>query len=454
MAARRVIVVGAGFAGLEAARRLAAGGCEVTLLERGAAAGGRARPPAPGGGAGAAEAQAVPDPAAHVVRPHAPHLALLLRGLGLGASLEIWDTNALTLAAPGGPVAIDPSRRAGIARIPGVGLRGAWRVPRFGRLLGRFRDLLDPASPERGARLDDRSAADFGRLYFGAAAQDAWLDPLLRHAAQQEAAAASRLLVFLEPGLAPRGGFASLAGGPSALAEAAAAALPTHFGVEALGLAAAPDRTLRLRCLRRSATGETPPVDAVVLALPPAEALRVAGPLLSDAERDVLGGVRIGAALSVALALRAPLGAGWRRAVVPSGVEARLVALAHEAGATPGAPGGTVVLVASSCAAEVYAASADDVVAKELVAAAERLVPGLAGRLASAQVQRWPLGLPRFEVGAFRAIGRLQRVQRDRRSLGRRLYFAGDWLVAPSLEGALASGARAAADVLEDLARR
>jgi phytoene dehydrogenase-like protein len=41
MSARRVVVVGAGPAGLAAARRLAASGCEVRVLERQRRAGGR-----------------------------------------------------------------------------------------------------------------------------------------------------------------------------------------------------------------------------------------------------------------------------------------------------------------------------------------------------------------------------------------------------------------------------
>ena len=41
-------------------------------------------------------------------------------------------------------------------------------------------------------------------------------------------------------------------------------------------------------------------------------------------------------------------------------------------------------------------------------------------------------------------------MQADRRSLGRRLYFAGDWLAGPTAEDAAASGLRAADELLGD----
>jgi protoporphyrinogen oxidase len=57
-------------------------------------------------------------------------------------------------------------------------------------------------------------------------------------------------------------------------------------------------------------------------------------------------------------------------------------------------------------------------------------------------------GAPRFDVGAYRALARFERVQADRRAAGRRLAFAGDYRVHPSLEGMVRSGERAAAELL------
>jgi predicted NAD/FAD-dependent oxidoreductase len=60
----------------------------------------------------------------------------------------------------------------------------------------------------------------------------------------------------------------------------------------------------------------------------------------------------------------------------------------------------------------------------------------------SGSVRRFPIAWPRFDVGHYRAIARLRAVEADRVAAGRSLYFAGDWLAAPTLDGAVASGAR------------
>jgi predicted NAD/FAD-dependent oxidoreductase len=437
MAARRVVVVGAGFAGLEAGRRLARAGCEVTVLERA---------PAPGGRAVADGA----DAGFRVSTANA-RLAETLRDLGRDGPAP-WPDGALAQAAPGGPVTIDPVDLAGVARVPGVGWRGALRVPRFARLLARFGPLLDPGAPERAGRLDDRSASDFGRLYFGARAERAWLAPRLRDVAQEDAREASRVLFFLEHGLGRGERNASLPAPATTIAAELARAPATHVGVEVLAIESGSDGRMRLRCQHRAGTGETPEVDAVVLATPPAEAMRIADPLLADAERDFLGIVRFAPALAVGIALRAGLARAWRRIVVPAGLGLPLTAIAVVP-ASDAASNARAVLFADPELAASHAGLPDDVVTKALLAAGERVLPGLAAAAGSAVVQRWREGLPRFPVGRYREIGRFHAVQRDRRACGRRLYFAGDWLVAGSLEGALASGARAAAAVLADLAR-
>ena len=67
-------------------------------------------------------------------------------------------------------------------------------------------------------------------------------------------------------------------------------------------------------------------------------------------------------------------------------------------------------------------------------------------------LRRYREAVPRYPVGRYRDLARFRRVQLDRRAAGRRLYFAGDHLSDPTLEGAVRSGLRAAEDVCADLA--
>ena len=70
---------------------------------------------------------------------------------------------------------------------------------------------------------------------------------------------------------------------------------------------------------------------------------------------------------------------------------------------------------------------------------------------ADERLHREPAGRPSFEVGTYNKLARFRRVQNDRRGLGRRLYWAGDYLCGPRLEDAVSSGARAAREAAADL---
>ena len=92
--------------------------------------------------------------------------------------------------------------------------------------------------------------------------------------------------------------------------------------------------------------------------------------------------------------------------------------------------------------------------AKELQEAFEQLFAGARGASEWGRLYRLPRAAPRFDVGRYREIARFERIQVDQRASGRRLYFAGDYLMDPSWNGALLSGQRAARAVNADLSGR
>jgi len=442
---RHAVVVGAGLAGLEAARRLARAGLRVTVLER---------EPRPGGRAAGIEILGVRiDPAGPALRLGDATLRGLLADLGEPALLEPWPVPGLAQLREGRLEPIRAASFGGVATIPGVKRYQAWRVPRLSRQLDRFLPLLDRRAPERAVRLDDRSVADFGRLYFGESVLERWIEPQLAGFTLLDARQTSRVTFLLQTGLGADGGGASLRGGLAALVERLAGDLATHVNVEVTAVEGGPSNGLRLAAEGPSGAGELA-ADAVVLATPARSALRIADPLLLPAERDFLRDVSYVPAVSLSVALRSDVRLPARRVLFPAveGLPLAAVALSPLAGPSDEVGAIASVLPTAAFAARELATPTPEL-EKEVLAIAERIAPGLLGATVFTQLTRWREAMPRFDVGAYRAIARFRRLQAELRAAGRRLYFAGDFLVSPSVEGALASGARAADQLLADLAR-
>jgi protoporphyrinogen/coproporphyrinogen III oxidase len=421
---RHAVVVGAGPAGLAAALELRARGVRVTLFERAGAAGGRARD----------ESAEGPAAAAPLVGAGDARLAALLERAGAAqlrpATFALWRDGKLRPLAPAG----------GVARV-----RAAFARARVERIERRFAALLDRDAPERAARFDDRSAAAMARLYLPRAALAEELAPLTAGIGLGDAEEVSRV-----PGLLLRRSLAqpprALRGGADALAVAAARACELRLGSEVESVEPVAS-SLRVR----ATSGATLDCDAVVVATPADVARRLAEPALTTPERDVLARTRYAPALVLHAALERAPAARATRVLVPAaaGLPVAWVDLAP-AGTHAPQSGGLATLVAGAEWSRAHLGAPDDAVAKELSSLLARLVPGSARELRLTRVVRHASAFPLFPVGRYRELARFRRVQADRRALGRRLYFAGDYLAEPTLEGAARSALRAAAELASD----
>lgn len=437
-----VVVVGGGLAGASAAHRLVARGARVTLLERAPRLGGRARHETRDG--------FTYDVGAHLLGARDAAVRGLADAAGLGARLLPLRPAALAWAHEGAFDYADAVGWRGVGRLPGVSVRSMLRLVRLGRWMARFEDILDPARPEAAARLDDRSLADFVRLYFGAPALEGWAAPFVADLGA-EPETASRALFALHLAarrLAPVG---TLRDGVGLLPEAlAAAAHEVRTATAVREVAGSPGAPV---VVADGAQGELRlDADAVVLATPAAEAARLAAPLLEHAEHADLAGGRTAEATVLAVGLERALVGRCTRIRVPRR-EGWPVDVVHVEAGGARAPEGAelAVLVAGPAATRVRRAVSDDVLAKELLGLLQRLVPGASGAARTTALERIEHAWPRFDVGRVRAIARLRRIGAARRAEGRRLYLAGDHLVAPTLEGAAVSGLRAADEAAADL---
>jgi oxygen-dependent protoporphyrinogen oxidase len=443
--AGRVAVVGAGLAGLGAAWWLSKRGYAVVLFEA------RDRP----GGRLASERWE-----GFTLEPASPLLSTADREL-LGWIDEVGVADELLPLRPVLTAQLQRGRvreirtrgLLGVARIPGIPAHGAARLLRLPRLLARYRPHLDRAAPERAAALDDRSVADFGRLYFGRQVLERWLAPAVTTTTLQDETETSRAL-FLHRHLDHDAARAGLPRAPLAdLAQAAAAKLRVHNRSRVSRVEQTAQGPLRVM-LHAEDRERRFEADAVVLAAPAWESARIAEQVLTPAERDVLGRVGSVASVSLAVALRRPFAPHPQLVRIPRSEGLPLEAILLE----PGVPGGRVpggaglaTLRATARWSEAHLGVPDEALEKELLDAFERAFPGARGAVEFTRVLRLPDAWPRFGVGHYRDLERLARVERDERRRGRRVYLAGDYRAEPSWNGALRSAQRAARALAEDL---
>ena len=443
LAGRRVGVVGAGLSGLRAASVLRAAGAQVVVVESGSVVGGKSRLESRDGLA--------VDRCLQVLLFADQHLLSWLAELEVGRDfLPLRPVHAAQLHA-GGIVATRAGSLVEIARTPGVRWRDRARLLRFPRLIERYAPLLDPEQPERAADLDYRSVADFARLYLGRSLFERFVTPRVTAETLGDEHQLSRV-AFLLHWKASLGGSAQMGIAARALGELAAAAaaqLDVRTGTRAEQIKELAPGRLALEC--RDDVAE---FDALVVATSAAEAGRLAAGVVTPAERDFLAGVRSAPLVTLNVEVSRPL-VGLPQLVRIPHVEASPIEVLL---VEPGVPGGRaneggsrVTLSARQAWAEANAGADDAHIEEQLLLALETIFPSLRRSLRGSALQRDPVGVPRFEVGAYRELARFQRVQQDRRKLGRRLYFAADYLSGPRFEDAVASGARAAAALLSDL---
>jgi protoporphyrinogen oxidase len=437
--APQVLIVGGGLAGVSAAAVLRRAGCGVQLLERESFAGGRA--------AGGTREGFRLDAAPFLVSSREPRLHDLIVAAGLAERLLPLRPVVLAHVRGG---RLDPAppagRRLEVARIGGVRLREALRLYRLARLERRFAALLDTEAPERAVRLDDRSAADFVRLYFGASVLERWAEPILGSDLLADAMEASRVAFLLARRARGEAPLATLRGSPAAIADALLSSADA-LGVEALALEYSGTE------LALDTTAGPRRADAVVLALPAADTLRVAAPALVRAEREGLAPLRTVAAIVMHVALDSAPVRKATRVRVPRVEGLPLATVAMEPGGRDApAPAGAalVTLVATPAWSHAHLQADDSVVEKELLGALDRVLARPSAAIRFREIRRYPSALPHFDVGRYRQLARLRGLQAEQRAQGRRLYFAGDHWLAPTLEAAVASGRRAALELCAD----
>lgn len=395
--------MGAGLAGLSAALRLQAAGFEVSVFEAADRPGGRLR---------SATLDGIEfDPIPRALPAVAPALGDLIQTLGLPRPTRL----------PGGA---RPRTRA-------------LRTRRVREVQERFGPSLEPSEPEQATRMDDRSAAEFARLYAGARFERQAVTPALAlFGLDARTTSRQTLMLLLDAASQPA---LALGLGLGALPRELAARIPRLRLEAPVARIEASGRGLEL------VNGEQIAADGIVLAVP-ATSVQALVPDLSPVEELFFSDSAYAPCTVLALSLRSkapePVLRRPGRPCEELAAIVRAPGLAREGEA--GSAAEILLLLARPGAPEAET-SAD-----RLLDEAESAVPGLSGRIRARRFFREEHSVPRFDVGRYRALERLRREERERRGT-RRIAWCGDYLVGPHLEGAAAAGVRAALSIQKQL---
>ncbi len=448
---RRVGVLGAGFSGLRAAYELERRGFVVTVLEARTEVGGRA--------GGEWRAGHWMDASWPVLGGRDRSLARWARELGLADTLYPLRPVQTTLFRAGETTPIDGLSLRAAARIPGPRFWERPKLLRWGRLMERYAPLLDPMYPERAAALDYRSLRDHVALYFGKGNLEFWLAPEVQGDYGVEVEELSRVSLLLQAqalGLGERrGGMPGLPRRPLLeLAQLAAERLDIRRETAVQRIDEEAAGGFRVETIDGAGSRAEASFDAIVVALGAKQAAAVSASLLTPAEEDFFGALALRPVLTLSVAIEEVTTGLPTVARIPRCEGSAISSIVVE----PGQPSGRVPegrsqigVLARDAFADRWREMADDVVAKNLIDSLELAMPGVGRRILTTRVGR--ATVPFFRVGSYRRLANFQKVQRDQRALGRRLYWAADYLSGPSFEAASLSGIRAADLLAADFER-
>jgi phytoene dehydrogenase-like protein len=417
-----VIVVGGGLAGLVAARRMAAAGYEVTLLEE---------QPAPGGRVQSRRRDGfVLDRGFQVLFDSYPAVQ---RDLDLAAlDARPFDPGAVLVGESGRSVYGDPRRAPGLLPAtllsPAIPLRDSWRLFRLQRgLRGRgMNELFDGASQSIAAYLDEWGLSP--------ATIEAFLGPFFRG-------------ITLEPSLGTDAGvfravFATLASGRAVLPAEGMGAIPAHLADSARRAGAKIETDRAVSDVTPSGDGvtvtttsETLTADAAVVATDPPTARSLTG--ISGIPTTGRGCVTVYASLP--------------RGSAPD-LGARLLLNAEETGPNHVAPLSRVAPEYAPDGRDLYSATFLEDQARD----DEELLATL-----RAALERW-YPEARFESLSLVAVDRIEFAQFVQPPGFRAnlpaidapdgpLFLAGEYTRWSSIQGAMESGHRAAEAVAESI---
>jgi oxygen-dependent protoporphyrinogen oxidase len=434
---QHVIVIGAGLAGLAAARRLQAAGIRVTVLEQAYEAGGRARTAQLPGGFEV-------ELGAEFLASFYTRTLELIDEVGLRNELRRIPSSAGILRA-GRFHSLWPNVRVAFTHL--IDARQKLALAYLVASLARHGPLLDVYAFQKARPIDDASVSAYAQAHLSEEVLEYVLQPPLAGIFYWTPERTSRalLMLALRAGLSHPTGLRlyTLRGGIGRIAQALAQGLAIRYGWSVQAIEPLPDAGFRVRA-DVGVVPQTLTADALVVATTAGVVPQIL-PWLGGARLALFQAVQYSQTATLAVGTRRRLPAAYYGLLFPRRETPFLASATIQAvkSATAVPPGRDLIaLHMAGPAAAALRQCSDEIVSRLMLHELQRVAPAY-DPAADALVQRLfrcPEALPEFDVGHF---ARLERFA-DPAFAPRGLAFAGDYLGGPFVEGAILSGEAAA----------
>lgn len=430
----RVVVIGAGLAGLTAARRLQQAGFEVSVLEAQDAPGGRM--------AHRRDGPIAYNTGARLIYPFGKVLHALIDEVGLRDAMLPLRGLGATCRHPEGDYRVELMPGPATLRTPGLGWRGRLGLLRSAAAMLAWRSRTDPDLATSALAADDISLADYVRRIAGEHVLERLIEPVFRGTRSwnpEEVSAAFYLSTT--PHLIGRDTVYTLRDGMGQLTQRLAQELPVRCGARVAWIEARASQ-----CFIGLDGGGELQADLVVSAT---EGSR-AGALLrrpSGPEQAFLGAVRYNSLGVLHLALDGDLAPALEFA--PRAAVTR-ISTWQQTPARDGAPAVLYCQLTPEAVLEARERQLSGRLWTLLQPEIEARIPD-AGRRRLHELNQWiECKLPVFHPGYGRAVAAfLQRQD----AAPRRIYYCGDYLAQALLNGACRSGSDTAATIVRHWGR-
>lgn len=436
MSRPRVIVVGAGVAGLTAGFRLQQQGCDVTVLEAEDRIGGKTASTRTDG--------FVVNTGATVLAGSYTALLDLARDVGIaeeffpmpGAVIGVVNGGRVhTLRGGGAGALVD------FARTPLLSARSKLGLAKMVPGLLRSRTKAGYDDHDARAQLDTETVAQYCHRTLNAETCDRLLAPVLGGIFVVEGRELSAADLWFTLWKVLLGGLMGYRGGADVLARAVADRLEVHTGATVLNVTRAGDGA-RVHW----STGDgmhDQDADGVVITVPAPRVPEIFPELAQPIARILTEGLQQANFISVRLALSQRPRTGAMLTVASLGQLGGIATVSYEHNLSPGAapPGKGLlgVLLYHEWATPRLGLSDDELV-DSVLSSLETIEPGISKNVEFSQVTRWIPGALKSTQGTHQQIARLNRLIDP----NDRVQLAGDYLGMPSVNGSIVSGNAAA----------